>query len=126
MNERAVRLLIGSFLMMSLSGIASAAAPGATDVASVRQRLPDVVVPFEGNRGHVDARVAYSARTLEGTLFVTRDGQIVHSLPGKVVGAKRTDPMERALPPKRGAGWTLSETLVDARPRPAAGTPSAV
>jgi hypothetical protein len=42
-------------------------------------------VPFRANTGQDDPRVAYAARTLDGTLFVTRGGQIVHSFPGKPI-----------------------------------------
>ncbi len=40
-----------------------------------------LAVPFIENRGQIDSRVKYYARTFHGTVFVTGDGTIVYSLP---------------------------------------------
>ncbi|MET1537526.1 hypothetical protein, partial [Burkholderia sola] len=39
-------------------------------------------VPFEANSGQFDAAVAFTGRTFAGAVHVTRQGQIVYSLPG--------------------------------------------
>lgn len=57
-------------------------------------------MPFIENKGQEDARVRFYARTLGGTVFVTRDREIVYSLPG---------------PAKGQPGWSLKEELVGAR-----------
>ena len=38
-------------------------------------------IPFIANHGQVDERVRFYARTFGGTVFVTKDGEIVYSLP---------------------------------------------
>ncbi|MCX5847326.1 MAG: SBBP repeat-containing protein [Deltaproteobacteria bacterium] len=48
-------------------------------------------IPFIANMGQIDEAVAFYAKTFGGTVFVTRDGDIIYSLPktdrkGKVVG----------------------------------------
>ena len=49
-----------------------------------RARLDTVTVPFIANRGQVDRHVAFYAPTFAGMAFVTRDGEFVLSLPGKI------------------------------------------
>src|SRR3990172_4807814 len=38
-------------------------------------------MPFIANEGQVDERVAFYSKTFGGTVFVTKDGDIVYSLP---------------------------------------------
>ncbi|HLE87209.1 MAG TPA: hypothetical protein VI727_06065 [Candidatus Brocadiaceae bacterium] len=38
-------------------------------------------MPFIANEGQVDERVAFYAKTFGGTVFVTKDGDIMYSLP---------------------------------------------
>jgi uncharacterized repeat protein (TIGR01451 family) len=90
-----------------LLGPAFAQATPGTDV--VRARFGGVHVPFIANEGQVDPRVAYYAPTFAGTLFVTRQGEVVHSLP-------RPPETKR---PASSTGWSLAETFVRGRPRPA-------
>jgi len=52
--------------------------PSKSDVIEKTKRLH---IPFIANEGQVDERVAFYARTFGGTVFVTKDGQIVYSLP---------------------------------------------
>src|SRR5437867_3374889 len=63
--------------LLFLLGPAGAQATPATD--EVRSRLGGVRVPFITNEGQVDSRVAYYAPTFAGTLFVTRQGELVHA-----------------------------------------------
>lgn len=100
-------------------GTADASRPSATGFAAaspaqvgIRDRIADLAAPFEANTGQFDARVAFAVRTFAGALFVTRNGELVHSLAGPAV---RSDD---DATPKRGPGWTLTESLVGARPRP--------
>jgi hypothetical protein len=69
-----------------------------------RARLAQARIPFVENCGQLDDRVAFSAHTLSGTVFVTRDGQLVYTLPRD--------------------GWSLTETFLRGRPTPAAGLPA--
>jgi len=134
MNREASGSLLGGIALLLCAvasvraGAASAAAGpiGVDDAPQARQRWSGLSVPFEANTGQLDARVAFAARTFAGTLFVTRDGQLVHSFAGKgvasandAIGAPRSKPATI-----RGHGWTLTETLLGAKPRPSAAMPS--
>lgn len=101
--------------LLALAGIGTAYADG--DEA-LRNRVAGMSIPFVANGGQTDPRVAYSAATFAGTVFVTRDGQIVYSLPGE---RERTP--ESRLPITR-PGWTLTETPVGNRAIPRSGRPA--
>ena len=47
----------------------------------VIQEIQKLQVPFITNNGQVDERVRFYAKTFGGTVFVTKDGEIVYSLP---------------------------------------------
>jgi hypothetical protein len=120
-----IAVLFGA-LVFALPGQASA-----TDSA-MREKIARLSVPFVANAGQWDSRVAFAAQTFVGTLFVTRDGQLVYSLPGKPragqvrapAGAPAADggPSFEARP----TGWVLTETLVDADDNPRALSQSAL
>ncbi|TAF99756.1 MAG: hypothetical protein EAZ43_15110 [Betaproteobacteria bacterium] len=135
-------------LCLAATAIAAhASAPDPATLAKVQQKLATMSVPFVPNAGQWDSRAAFAAQTFAGTLFVTKQGELVYSLPGKPidVGAdsaaldNRATPSRRlqptvgadsaALPARepsdakssptsRGPGWVLSETLVDAKGQP--------
>lgn len=65
-------------------------------------------VPFVANRGQLDPRVAFAARTFAGTAFVTRDGALVLALPDRQFSDRHGGP--------RARGWSLVEVPVDAAP----------
>src|SRR5262245_636470 len=44
-------------------------------------QLSGLKLPFIENQGQHDAEVRFSASTFAGTVFVTRDGELVYSLP---------------------------------------------
>jgi hypothetical protein len=58
-----------------------AVAPAVTGEAQVRAQLGGLRLPFIENQGQTDARVAFYAPTFAGTLFVTRQGEMVYVLP---------------------------------------------
>jgi hypothetical protein len=124
--------LAGSSLVVVLSGsvlaregdaaLVTANVGRAPDAAQVQQRMSTLAVPFEANTGQQDQHVAFTARTLRGTLFVTRAGVLVYSFPGLPVAGQ--DGRE-AIHKRGGPGWVLTETLVDARPVVRGDAPSA-
>ena len=52
------------------------------DSAAFAQKTKKLQIPFIANNGQVDKQVKYYANTFGGTVFVTKDGEIVYSLPG--------------------------------------------
>ena len=105
------------------AGLAAAASAASMDVTT-QQSITAMSVPFVPNAGQWDARAAFAAQTFAGTLFVTKTGELVYSLPGKIsvesaIGASardRRNPLQQAR--LRSPGWVLSETLVDSTGQP--------
>lgn len=49
--------------------------------AKVAQRIQKIQIPFIANAGQTDERIKFYANTFGGTVFVTKDGEIVYVLP---------------------------------------------
>jgi len=49
--------------------------------AEVIQKTKKLQMPFIANEGQTDEKVAFYAKTFGGTVFVTKDGEIVYALP---------------------------------------------
>ena len=52
--------------------------PSKEDIA---HKMQSIQIPFVANNGQVDAQVKFYANTFGGTVFVTKEGEIVYSLP---------------------------------------------
>jgi hypothetical protein len=124
---------LGTLVLLALASSAQATSPpAAPELPAVQQALAGLAVPFEQNTGQFEPQVAYLARTFAGAVFVTRDGRLVYSLPGKAVETETDDAAtesrlaRRQRPPERGPGWALEERLLDARPLAPQGTVPAV
>jgi len=100
-------------------------AAGVLQPQHVAEHLSGVLIPFVANAGQTDPAVAYFAPTFAGTVFVTRDGRIVYSLPGRNgiasrdVGTLDASRQRDALrstsrSPDGNVGWTLTETAASA------------
>ncbi|KKS28067.1 MAG: cell surface glycoprotein (S-layer protein) [Parcubacteria group bacterium GW2011_GWC2_42_11] len=51
-----------------------------------KQKTARIHMPFIANNGQVDEQVKFYAKTFGGTVFVTKEGEIVYSLPGNSSG----------------------------------------
>ena len=73
-------ILLAVFLVPSLLTSRSAVMdkPSKEDVA---HKMQSIQMPFVANNGQVDKQVKFYAKTFGGTVFVTKDGEIVYSLP---------------------------------------------
>jgi hypothetical protein len=87
--------------------------PAQPDAQRVYSSLTRLQIPFVANDSRMDPRVSYYAPTFAGTVFVTRDGKIVYSLPA--VQDKKNFRRDRG---EMRPGWTLTETLVGGKSRP--------
>ena len=106
----AVHVLLGFALVAAVtSPTVQATAPPSPRTAAAA--LDALVIPFQQNRGQHDTRVAFDATLPAGRLFVTRDGELVYSLPS-------------ARPDVSPGGWTLVERFVHGVPRVQGGEPS--
>ena len=52
------------------------------DRKTVSHALSSLSVPFVENKGQIDESVAFYAKTLSSTLFITRDGEMVYGFSG--------------------------------------------
>ncbi len=73
-------ILLAVFLVPSLLTSQSAVMdkPSKEDVAL---KMQSIQIPFVANNGQVDKQVKFYANTFGGTVFVTKEGEIVYSLP---------------------------------------------
>jgi hypothetical protein len=114
------------------SGAHATSTPTAPELPAVQEALAGLAVPFEQNTGQFEPEVAYLAKTFAGSVFVTRDGRLVYSLPGKAIETAPDDAattatrLRKQRRPERGPGWALEERLLDARPLAPQGTTPAV
>ncbi len=128
--RRAVAVGIVTMGLAAAAGAASEATSPAPDLAMVRQAAAGMAVPFEENRGQFEPEVAYLAKTFAGAVFVTREGHLVYSLPGRELAAEsgsqkaESDRHERRA--ERGPGWALEERLLGAGPLSPQGSEAAV
>ena len=107
------------------------AVPAPTELATVRDAISRMSVPFVPNAGQWDSQAAFAAQTFAGTLFITTEGKLVYRLSGQPVAAEDTapaqsSPLERRHPrtAARSAGWVLTETPVDAQQQPLRAAPA--
>ena len=54
------------------------------DKAEFVQKTMKLRMPFIANKGQVDERVKFYANPFGGTVFVTKDGEIVYALPNNI------------------------------------------
>ena len=54
---------------------------------TVQQKISTLALPFVSNAGQWDRRAAFKANTLGGALFVTTEGALEYSFPGKPIAA---------------------------------------
>jgi hypothetical protein len=87
----------------SAAAVVTAAVISTPAAVATGNPIGNAHIPFIVNRGQVDERVAFYAHTFAGTVFATRGGELVYSLPG----------------------WVLRESFVGGDARPAAGAAAA-
>jgi len=116
MGTSSFRLIASSLAVLALAASCSLRTSGPPTTAEVAERLGRLAVPFVENAGQGDPRVAYYASTFSGTVFVTRQGEVVYALPAS--GHRAT-----AGSREPGSGWTLAESFVDGHPTPVGRSP---
>lgn len=93
----------------------SSSSPSEADKNKVFEKVSKLSLPFLSNQGQYDERVSFITNTFAGTLFVTREGELVYSLP--VAEKREKDPASgeaEASSKTKTKGWVLKEKLIGA------------
>src|SRR5215470_14303218 len=112
MRTSLFRLIASSLAVLPLAASCSLRTSAPPTTEAVGGRLDRLAVPFVENAGQSDPRVAYYAPTFSGTVFVTRQGEVVYALPAPGHREQAAGLQEPA------SGWTLTESFVDGHPTP--------
>ena len=108
-------ILVSIFFCLSTAAATPVPVPPVTNAAplltpqkkkEIRTSLRGMTVPFIANNGQVDKEVAFHANTFGGTVFVTRTGEIVYSLPAEAAKSEN----------KKASGLVVRERLKEAKP----------
>lgn len=110
---------------------------GKPSKSEVMQKTKKLQIPFIANDGQTDEKVKYYANTFGGTVFITKDGEIVYLLPNNsselgVEGLKSDGMRQMSEPNPKSAiqnlksGVAVKETLVGGRVREITGNEKAV
>jgi len=117
-----------SFMVVLFPLAAATASPSPPTLSEVSAKLTTMQVPFVPNGGQWDKQAAFAAHTFAGTLFVTTEGKLVYSLPGK---AKADQPKANGsgnegkhIRKQTTPGWVLTETFIGANHKPLAAKPA--
>src|SRR5215468_511467 len=111
MRTSSFRFVVSRLAVIALAASCSPRTAAPPTTAEVAERLNHLAVPFVANAGQSDPRVAYYASTFSGTVFVTKEGELVYALP-------TPGHQDAAGPREPASGWTLTERLVDGHPTP--------
>src|SRR4029453_12342439 len=113
MNTSSVRLVATTLAVLACAASCSLRASGPPTPAEVARQVDRLAVPFVANAGQSDPRVAYYASTFSGTVFVTRQGEVVYALPASGQGARGGS---RAAENRGAAGpWRKASSTVTRR-----------
>ncbi|MFC1821177.1 SBBP repeat-containing protein [Thermodesulfobacteriota bacterium] len=74
----------------------------------VFRKLSHLAIPFVANRGQVNEEVSFYIRTLGGTLFVTKKGEMVYAFSG-------AEKKRRKSQPANIRRWVLKENLLNTK-----------
>jgi hypothetical protein len=77
----------------------------------ILKKMSALQIPFIANEGQVDEEVGFYARTLGGTIYVTKKGEMVYSMP--LIEASQDNVTEQELPKQQERkGWVFKERLL--------------
>ena len=71
-------LCLGALFFVPFSWAGASTLP---DKKTVSSALSSLSIPFIENKGQIDKNVAYYAKTMRATLFVTKNGEMVYGFP---------------------------------------------
>jgi len=83
------------------------------DKTEFAQKTMKLYMPFIANKGQMDERVKFYANTFGGTVFVTKDGEIVYALPNN--SSEQEAGRGGVTPPVQESEVRIQECLVELR-----------
>lgn len=118
--RRALRTLFAISALLSGVAFANTTTPTAKDVQS---RLGSMSLPWVENGGQWDDKAAFRAQSFAGSVWVTRDGQLVHQFNGPTTAASdtRAGGSRKGIEAARSSGWVLTERFVGGQVKKIAG-----
>ena len=116
------KVLVVITLMVFPALVFASKAPDDAKKAEILKQAYHIQIPFIENKGQINGEgVKYYAKTFGGTVFITKDGEMVYSLPLCInpqseihPGGVAKNPPHRAGNP-RSEGWVIKESLVGTR-----------
>ncbi len=101
--------ILAAVILLLLTPDRSQANIGEQQLSRIHSSIQSLQIPFIANKGQMHTDVAFAARTLDGTLFVTGEGDLVYSFSGTTQGTSGRQQI------------VLSEQLVNAQVEAVAG-----
>ncbi len=99
--------------LIFLCNVYASILPGDTTRISkdVMKNIHEIQIPFIANEGQINKDISFYAKTFGGTLYVTRKGEMVYSLP-KISNLKTTHSVKKAVGDKKIEICVLKESLL--------------
>jgi hypothetical protein len=120
--KRKIALMASAFLFILLffSYPANGSVPDEANKKEILNKVKTLQIPFIENKGQIkDKNVGFYAKTMGGTFFITKEGEMVYSLPfydkseseSKNTKSILTNPKTKIQNQKQ-KGWIIKESLV--------------
>jgi len=101
-HHKRITILTFFFILFSFTYSAMGSVVKEKDKREILNKVYTLKIPFIENKGQIkDKSVRYYAKTFGGTVFITKDGKLVYSLP-------KFEEKEKVK------GWVIKESLVGA------------
>lgn len=91
-------------------------------LTEARQRLASLALPWVPNGGQWNERAAFRAQSFAGSVWVTKDGALIHEFSGPRAAECAAEESPRTIPFRKGTkncprapGWVLTERFVGGR-----------
>jgi len=116
----ALTVSVSFFILLFFSYSAIAKVPDEANKKEILNKVKTLQIPFIENKGQIkDKKVRYYAKTMGGTFFITKDGEMVYSLPFYDNSQSESKTPKSILTSQKTKiqnqeqkGWVLKETLV--------------
>jgi hypothetical protein len=110
------------FILFAFISSANGSVPDEANKKEILNKIKTLQIPFIENKGQIkDKKVSFYAKTMGGTFFITKDGEMVYSLPfsdNSQSESKNPKPIltnpKAKIQNQEQKGWVIKESLVKA------------